>query len=539
MNALPIVDRELMVRARQARTQWGRVFVAAIAGSATLLSFVVWGGGSVDVAQQAGLAFQALAWMGFLTTCVGFLFTVDCLSSERRAGTLGLLMATRVGRIGVLFGKLTANGVAATFGLAALVPVLMVPVLAGGVAWVEAVRTVAACFSMFSFTLCLGLYASSESKRLGEALARVIVWFGFVMIATLMAGICPLGAFLDADPTKASPIGGGFWPGLFAGPLLGLLFLGLAGNSMKKSWKEHADRRELRPPVALDPTREPRPVGDADPIVWLLRKDGSRVAVLWMAAGLQLLSLLLGAGIARSGGLALMGGVSAAAVVVGAGSAVLFAYAGARFMMYLRKSGAFELLHATSMGVGRLAATQWSVLRGELLVPLLLLVSLTLVLRVGSLNASLGPGLPGGIISLILLMTVPIQIVVNTLALCALGMWFGLRSRSSFTAILWSVGLVVGLDLAITGGFLGLYALYGASTRTGAVPVQWMVLVGEFLVPLVAILKQVWLIQWASRHLRKRLSGDEIQPFDLNRRSRGALATIQKWRQWTPSGGGS
>src|SRR5207247_5618088 len=60
--------------------------------------------------------------------------TADCLSEEKREGTLGLLFLTDVRGYDVVFGKLVATSLNALYGVLAIVPVLAVPLLMGGVA---------------------------------------------------------------------------------------------------------------------------------------------------------------------------------------------------------------------------------------------------------------------------------------------------------------------------------------------------------------------------------------------------------------------
>ena len=60
----------------------------------------------------------------------GRISTADCLSEEKREGTLGLLFLTDLKGYDVVLGKLAATSVSAFYGLLAALPVLAVPVLA-------------------------------------------------------------------------------------------------------------------------------------------------------------------------------------------------------------------------------------------------------------------------------------------------------------------------------------------------------------------------------------------------------------------------
>src|SRR3974390_3432096 len=118
MTFLPIVNRELRVAARRHSTYWVRLLLAM---AAVLIGFFLYLANTrtprAEVAQQifGGLAFLALIY-GLAS---GRRFTADCLSEEKREGTLGLLFLTDLNGYDVVLGKLTATSVSAFFGLLA------------------------------------------------------------------------------------------------------------------------------------------------------------------------------------------------------------------------------------------------------------------------------------------------------------------------------------------------------------------------------------------------------------------------------------
>src|SRR5690242_21503418 len=63
----------------------------------------------------------------------GLRYTADCLSEEKREGTLGLLFLTDLKGYDVVLGKLAATSLNALYGLIAIIPVLAIPLLLGGV----------------------------------------------------------------------------------------------------------------------------------------------------------------------------------------------------------------------------------------------------------------------------------------------------------------------------------------------------------------------------------------------------------------------
>ena len=88
MNFLPVITRELQVQARQPATHRMRWIGAAVVIGIWMLLMVV--GDNASPPQRAKATFIAIS-----IVCLGFVMlagvfqTADCLSEERREGTLG------------------------------------------------------------------------------------------------------------------------------------------------------------------------------------------------------------------------------------------------------------------------------------------------------------------------------------------------------------------------------------------------------------------------------------------------------------------
>src|SRR5271156_40667 len=133
MTILPLVERELRVRARSPAGYWTR-FAAALAGMLVCLpALTMCGGARRSMTLMGATAFNGLVACAFVLCCFSGFLTVDGISRERREGTLGLLFLTRVRVLDVLLGNFGAAGLAGLCALAACVPVLIVPILTGGV----------------------------------------------------------------------------------------------------------------------------------------------------------------------------------------------------------------------------------------------------------------------------------------------------------------------------------------------------------------------------------------------------------------------
>src|SRR5271156_6006883 len=129
MTILPLVERELRVRARSAAGYWTRFAVALVGTLLCVVAMSV----NPNPASMGSFAFDGLVMAAFILCCFSGFLTVDGISRERREGTLGLLFLTRVRVLDVLLGNFGAAGLAGLCALAACVPVLIVPILTGGV----------------------------------------------------------------------------------------------------------------------------------------------------------------------------------------------------------------------------------------------------------------------------------------------------------------------------------------------------------------------------------------------------------------------
>src|SRR6478672_9571804 len=128
MTFLPIVGRELRVASRKGGTYWTR---SLIGGAAVLVGGWFFGiSAGMKPEQTAQMTFVWLSIVGMIYALfAGRRFTADCLSSEKREGTLGLLFLTDLKGYDIVFGKLAATSLSGFFGLLAIVPVLGLPMM--------------------------------------------------------------------------------------------------------------------------------------------------------------------------------------------------------------------------------------------------------------------------------------------------------------------------------------------------------------------------------------------------------------------------
>src|SRR5438874_2123824 len=160
MTFLPIVERELIEASRRRGTHWIRLLAAAAGlglGALVLLNMR-----AAPPAELGMDLFRVLAGASyFYCLFVGVFRTADCLSEEKREGTLGLLFLTDLKGYDIVLGKLAATSLNAFYGLLALFPVMAIPLLLGGVTGTEFWRVVLVSVNNLLFSLAVGMFCSA------------------------------------------------------------------------------------------------------------------------------------------------------------------------------------------------------------------------------------------------------------------------------------------------------------------------------------------------------------------------------------------
>ena len=179
MNFFPIVIRELLVAARSASTYRTR-FWTPVAGL-VITSVVVFamGGRAVPGATQGPVLFTSLAVLGLAYSLfTGVRATADCLSFEKRDGTLGLLFLTDLRGIDVVLGKLSATSLSSIYGLVALVPILAIPLQMGGVTGMLFFQVVLCLLNALFLSLAVGMLVSALSIHDRKAMTAAALTIG-------------------------------------------------------------------------------------------------------------------------------------------------------------------------------------------------------------------------------------------------------------------------------------------------------------------------------------------------------------------------
>ncbi|MEW6156705.1 MAG: hypothetical protein AB1813_04695 [Verrucomicrobiota bacterium] len=163
MTLLPVIRRELNEEARRPMNYWVRV----LAGSALVIMFGLvmirhWMEGRM---QSGGPLFATLNATIFLTIWIIVpMMVADCISREKREGTLGLLFLTPLNAFEIVIGKVISHGLRALVLMLSFLPVLAMPLILGGVSWRDLVLALGFDFSSLLLALAAGLAASSFSR---------------------------------------------------------------------------------------------------------------------------------------------------------------------------------------------------------------------------------------------------------------------------------------------------------------------------------------------------------------------------------------
>lgn len=507
MNFLPIVERELRVRATQAGFRWMRVALAGFAVLACLqwFNFNLVSFSAADVGQQV---FASLTRLAFVLALGAGLLTADCVSRERREGTLGLLFLTTLKSRDVTLGKFASAGVTAVYALLGFLPLLWLPVLAGGVTGGEVFRFMLALINLMLFSLAVGLFVSVFARQQITAIIQTaIALFLFValpkfleLIASTTLGLplfrlSPVATvFLAGDRVVAQGGDAGFWWSLLCSHILVWLLLGAANFALAANW--HAVFEPKAVPTAGPEVRgllgAPRMVLSNvagrkrafAPVARAMLRMPGQSGLAWLGA---LLSVAggLSATVALRGLGSVWAAVSANAVF-GFMSAALFAFVAGRFLFDAKRNGELELLLVTPAGAKGILREQRFALVRLIRWPFYFAILGGICVAVSAVGSQSMLGLAQGLSYLG-------GVASGILAACWMGAWVATWARNPFSLMGWTVGLVELLPVAIA--YLLPLLLMGS---------QRMLFAGWIMfLPTLLVAKNLVLVAFAREKLRR------------------------------------
>lgn len=204
MNVWPVMAREVRQASRQPWTYRVR-WIAALAVLGMWVTVSLQPGGLAP--GKGGEVFARLQIAVFLSLWVLVpLMTADCLSSERREGTLGLLFLTPLRALDIVFAKVFLHGLRGVTLWLAAIPVFAIPILIGGVSWQQSVAAVMHNLSTLMIGLAAGVLASAFSKTWSKAMVWALLCACLFMV--VWAHLLGVGAHWYLDNLRGgSPSG--------------------------------------------------------------------------------------------------------------------------------------------------------------------------------------------------------------------------------------------------------------------------------------------------------------------------------------------
>jgi len=189
VNVFPVIERELRAEARNTITYGVRLLGAALLLFASI-AFLSNPGSALSGRELFSELHQFL--LGTVWLWIP-LISADCISREKREQTLGLLFLTPLKARDIMLAKTLTQGLrAATIGIA-VIPVLALPLLMGGLNWPVVLSSLLTSASAFCWALAAGLLASVLSRSIMGGLLWAFLWAAvFLVVLSMLNGVVVL-----------------------------------------------------------------------------------------------------------------------------------------------------------------------------------------------------------------------------------------------------------------------------------------------------------------------------------------------------------
>jgi ABC-type transport system involved in multi-copper enzyme maturation permease subunit len=529
MTFLPIVERELIEASRRRGTYWIRL---AAAGVGVLIGgwmmLVMRGERPWELGQAMLIATSIAVYLYCLF--VGVFRTADCLSEEKREGTLGLLFLTDLKGYDIVFGKLVASSLNAFYGILAIFPVMAIPLLLGGVTLSEFWRIVLVAVNTLFFSLATGMFCSaiSRDERRSMVVAFLIVLF-FAAGFPLLAGFChewrptrPIAEYLlvpspgyaavmafEAPFTKSTF--NHFHASVIFTHVLSWAFLIAASFIVPRTWQDRAlttgqvKRREKLNEFQLGSAGRRRAFRarllEVNPFYWLLARHRTKPFAVWAFLGLVALVWAIGLSNSPRAWRDDWGYLWTAVIVHTVLKFWMVTESCRRFSSD-RQSGALELLLSTPITVKELVRGQILALERQFAGPLFVVLLMDFVfLLAGRHDSDL----------LVVWIAGMVIFVADIVALAWVGMWRGLNSRRPNRAAAAAMVRVLVLPWMI---FLLLLTLAAVTDAFGRRMGNWDGKSAVYLWATISLLVNAYFAIPARRRLLKQFRSVATTRFD-------------------------
>jgi ABC-type transport system involved in cytochrome c biogenesis permease component len=531
MNFLPVLGRELRVTSRASRLYWGR-FTAALLAVGLVAWFWMTMGPGANSAQRAELIFGSLATFAFIyCLLLGGYVTADCISEEKREGTLGLLFLTNLKSHDVVVGKTAAGSLRAIYTLIAIFPVLTIPILLGGLSGGMIFRMTLVLVNTLFFTLCLGLFISACSQhdrkaQVGAFVTMLVFTLGLPGLISVLKyefrwtihegwfGLSPGAAFFNAFDKPYARSSQLFWIALAIPHFLAWCAFGGATIVVRRAWQDNpagtggAGRwtrlKNWARGSAAARSRYRRRLLNISPYYWLAARD--RLKPYYVAiflGGCAFFWFLLWSYNRRD----MLEQVAffITAVLLHTSMKLWISTEAGRQLYDDRRNSGLELTLSTPLTVREIIEGQFLALLRQFgwavgLVILFDIVGMVMGARMRLYGAESEWILGWAAIMIVLL--------VDAGTIAAVGMWLGLTCRRSSRAVAQTLGCVLFLPWLILFGIVTINAISGFQGGGDSSKA----FIGSYLV--VSLLTDLGLFLWAYGNLTSRFREVAVQRFD-------------------------
>ncbi|MDX1952434.1 MAG: hypothetical protein SFY81_09625 [Verrucomicrobiota bacterium] len=457
---LPVIERELRVASRKTSTYRRRVLVALF--GVLLASFFLLLAAFNAAPRFSGSAlFMTMGTLAFLFSLLeGMRHAADCISAEKREGTLGLMFLTDLNGFDIVLGKLSAIAVRSLHSLLSFFPVLAIALLLGGVTGGEFFRMVLVMLNALFLSLGVGIGVSALTRR-----AHIAISLTFVALTSLtvvpfilrlitqrlgqdsvslwIGSLSPLTSMSLVD--EGSYLGNvrAYWISIAAGQVFGWGMIALAARSIRFSWQE----RGVQSPEQSNIFRKDHAIKRAafrkkmlavNPILWLSSRQPEQTRLSW---SFSLLIVLIATPLLyfESGAV----GSNVLVVITSLALKVWLVIQACTPFAQARETGAIELWLVTPLRLNQVVNGQILALLRIFGLPVFLLCGWQLLANIFSIMADLSQGNFDSLLQLFLVGMFQIGFLVDVASIALVGMWLGLREQTLTRAIFKTLGLTL------------------------------------------------------------------------------------------------
>ena len=370
MAIVPLVERELRVALR--RKTMGRLRLATTAACviAAILSLALAGN------RGGGTLFYFLTVYALVFALVsGVLVTADCLSEEKRTGTLGFLFLTNLNGYDVVLGKFVGRALGPFYAMFAIVPITAVSLAMGGVTGAELLRVAVSLLNALFLSLAVGICVSAWSKESQRAVAGTLALMvvilaihgSMIMGASVksltaweaLAWFSPTFTFQSAFENNYATRPAVFWYSLCLTNGMAWVSLAIASRRIQSAWQEKTPRvRANRIMVGL-PCRT-GVISEKQPLEGLLRSSAGLKFLCWSVAGIWAIGATAAISASASDGRDVYWlPTFTGSKVVGFGLKVIFVAVACRFFTEARRTGLLEILLCAPLSDVAIIRSQW------------------------------------------------------------------------------------------------------------------------------------------------------------------------------------